>query len=93
MHLAARHNSAAIVELLVNEGASVDLRNGDGDAPLHVAVRKNLAEMSRVLLCRGADVHVRNYFGEHPHDYAREHHKIGALFVLEDYSKTLFSSV
>ena len=87
LHIAAQHNAVQVVELLLDRGANVDMRNNNGDTPLHVAVKNNFAEMTRLLLCKGADMYVKNLLMENVYDVARENHANDARLVVEDYGK------
>ncbi|KAJ3110685.1 hypothetical protein HDU96_006365 [Phlyctochytrium bullatum] len=57
LHLAAaaEHKRPELVRLLVERGANVDDRAGNGFTPLHVAAKDNNVEMAMELLACGAD--------------------------------------
>lgn len=57
LHLAARDGHLPIVQLLIEKGADVNMRNKDGQSPLHLAVRrKNCIDLVKHLISNGADV-------------------------------------
>lgn len=55
LHTAARHGSAAAAEILLQHGANLDARDGEGRNPLHYAAYWYQPEVIRVLLANGAD--------------------------------------
>ena len=60
LHLAARHESAAVAALLIERGAEIDARDGVGWTPLHYAllegVERPALRAANLLLEHGADV-------------------------------------
>jgi hypothetical protein len=54
LHIAAERNQYGIAKILIEQGADVDAKDGDGKTPLH-RVRWNV-EMAKLLLGNGADV-------------------------------------
>ncbi len=59
-------DSMEIVELLLKNGANINLRNRDGETPLTIAVTKNSMELVKFLLENDADINLRNRDGETP---------------------------
>jgi ankyrin repeat protein len=55
LHAAAGENCADTVALLLDRGADVNVKNGDGWTPLIKAASANFPEVARVLLAHGAD--------------------------------------
>jgi hypothetical protein len=74
LHLAVLTNNKEIAEILVDNGAYLDLNANDEDAgtPLHWAVYMGNREMSEFLIERGADVNAMNKSGYRPIDFASE---------------------
>lgn len=70
LHLSACSNSTRVARLLIDNGESVNRRNGVGDTPLHVAARYNAWETADLLIDRGARMNVRNHAAQTPHDIA-----------------------
>jgi uncharacterized protein len=63
---AAKDGQAGIAQDLLNAGAQLDARDGDGDTPLMYAALDNRADVASVLLKAGADVNARNNKGDTP---------------------------
>lgn len=63
LHAAARHGQREMVDLLLNAGAPVNLRQdpGYGATPLHLAAFEGQLAIVRVLADAGADIHARLY--------------------------------
>ncbi|HDR8994476.1 TPA: ankyrin repeat domain-containing protein [Burkholderia vietnamiensis] len=56
----------AIADLLLDYGASIEARDGDGRTPLHLAAQKEDRDLVERLIDRGADVNARGKKGETP---------------------------
>lgn len=63
---AALGGNSEIVELLIQQGASVDARNRDGATALHGAAFLGRVKAAELLLENGADPDARNHRGETP---------------------------
>ncbi|MGO3506832.1 MAG: ankyrin repeat domain-containing protein [Brachybacterium tyrofermentans] len=63
---AARRGDSAQLLPLIDQGAPVDLRDGDGNTPLMLAAYHGHAELVRELAARGADVDLANDRGQSP---------------------------
>jgi ankyrin repeat protein len=63
---AARENCTACAEVLLKNGADIDLPDPDGVSPLHVAVINANWDLARQLIAAGADVNQWDIFGEAP---------------------------
>jgi len=86
LHLAAKNQQLAAVEILIDRGASVNLQNYNGNTPLHVASRATYLEilnskaeaderkkaLVKYLLEARADPFMRNYARQRPIDLASE---------------------
>ena len=59
--MAARAQSASVVQLLVALGAQLDVQTVDGDTPLHLAVASGNLEIVQTLIKAGAPLHTRNH--------------------------------
>ena len=64
----ALHGQTEIVQLLIKNGADVNLKNGDGATPLHSAAFLGRVDVAKLLLENGADVKARNNDGATPMD-------------------------
>lgn len=71
LHLAAQNGDEAMVNLLVTEGALVDVQNRDFATPLHCAVEQGHRAVTRTLLAEGgADVNKEDFFSNTPLHWA-----------------------
>ena len=66
LHLVAYFGVTAIVELLLEEGAEIDLTASDGQTPLHQASKNGHIEVAQLLLEKGADVNATDRGGLTP---------------------------
>ena len=93
VHLAAKHSSPEIVELLLDHGAEVNARvrspgddfwESDGATPLHLAVQYNAdPRVTEALLERGADIRLQSANWASPLDLASESHPAVFALLLE----------
>lgn len=64
IHIAAQNNgNLTMMELLVENGASVNACNLQGNTPLHMAVEFSYYECAKYLVCQGADLNKLNHVG------------------------------
>ena len=63
---AARENCVACVEVLLENGADIDLPDPDGVSPLLVAIMNANWDLARQLILAGADVNQWDIYGEAP---------------------------
>ncbi|SSD61168.1 uncharacterized protein SCODWIG_02929 [Saccharomycodes ludwigii] len=69
VHLACRYNYHKCLELLINVGASLDIRDDvNGDFPLHVAVKYGSLECTKLLIEQGANDKLYNDLSWKPSD-------------------------
>lgn len=59
-----------LIDLLVDQGADMEVRNDDGDTPLMLAVRSDHPEVVDALCKRGCDMHTHGFDNIDPIDYA-----------------------
>ena len=50
VHVAAGNNHADVVELLIDAGADIEVKNNDGRSPLHVASRRGNFQVVKILV-------------------------------------------
>ena len=82
LHVAVHNDRSEVIELLINAGANVDVREGKtGRTSLHVACLNNNVQLVRLLLCH-ADVNARAYDGLTPFDLARSRDNDDVISVL-----------
>ncbi len=81
--VAAWNGHTDIVELLINEGANVNMHAGTGDTALHSAARNGNVEIVILLLDAGADVNdVNNPEWTPLHNAAQNGHKVVAELLI-----------
>ena len=71
LHYAASGPEPAVVQLLLDRGASVDAASSNGTTPLMMAARYGAYGAVEVLLVRGANASLRNERGLSAADFAR----------------------
>ncbi|MFP3168833.1 MAG: ankyrin repeat domain-containing protein, partial [Thermoproteus sp.] len=88
LHIVAGYGYVGKVELLLQHGASPNVRTRHGDTPLHYAVcnskANNVFDVVKVLLAGGADVNVRNIDGRTPLHCAAERGFMSTVKALLD---------
>jgi len=89
MH-AADAGHGTVVRLLLDAGASVNLKNGVQETALHLAARQGRTEVARLLLNAGADFAARDADGRTPLFLAIERGRAGIIELL--HSAALVSS-
>jgi ankyrin repeat protein len=72
-----------VIELLLNRGASIDVRDRRGATALSLAVEAGFTEAVPALLAAGANPNVQDTSGMTPLDLADEHgaHEIAAMLL------------
>ena len=92
LHVAAEYGYSEIVEVLLEHGATPNIRDKDGRTPLHYAAMFGNSKVVEVLLEHGADPNIRNKYGSTPLHYAAafDYPKIVELLPkdLSDYDVT-----
>jgi len=66
LHLAASVGNSLLVELLIESGGDVELRDNDGATPLHVLDGDSATEIGRLLIDSGADLDAKDFSGATP---------------------------
>jgi uncharacterized protein len=64
------NDSLAVIRLLLENGADINVRDNRGQTPLHWAVQEGNADAVKLLVQRGADRSVRDIDGKTPVNYA-----------------------
>lgn len=70
LHLACAHGCKAVVELLVNRGADLNVKDGTETTPLHHLVKNKFDVLAMWLVHCGADIHSKDRKMFSPLDYA-----------------------
>jgi ankyrin repeat protein len=84
LHLAAAESCRRIARLLLDQGADVNARDGEGETALTIATRHRYGhKLAELLLARGADPDVRTRDGRTPLDRARHYGYARLAAVLE----------
>jgi hypothetical protein len=66
LHMAVTNGRVQDVLQLIEAGANMDERNGDGDHVIHVAVSHGRTDVVQILLDHGTDVNVKGRLGNTP---------------------------
>jgi hypothetical protein len=70
LHEAASWGHKEVAELLIDNGADVNVKNGFGQTPLHKAARWGRKEVAELLIAKSADVNAKDMVGKTPLDRA-----------------------
>ncbi|XP_051169281.1 ankyrin-2-like [Leptopilina boulardi] len=71
-----------LVDILLKNGADVNIVNEDGKTPLYVATKLNNIQLVEILLKNGADVNIANHLGETALYVATEENNIQLVDIL-----------
>ncbi|CAH1784600.1 unnamed protein product [Owenia fusiformis] len=63
LHYATRLGRTQIVKMMLQRGASVNLRTHNGDSPLHIAATLGNNDIAAVLIIHGADLYAKDALG------------------------------
>jgi len=80
LHYAA-HSFANIIQLLIDHGANVNVKDQNGKTPLHIAAVVPYMEGMQVLIEHGANVNAVDDNGKTPLDYALEGTPASSFFA------------
>eukprot|EP00983_Pelagomonas_calceolata_P080432 1155146-Pelagomonas_calceolata.AAC.6 len=78
-----RTHSLALLQVLLQRGAEVDKRDGQGNTALHYAAGYGRKEIAELLLDAGADLVALNNNQQKPVDAARTNNEKGMVQYLE----------
>ncbi|XP_057338153.1 putative ankyrin repeat protein RF_0381 [Microplitis mediator] len=84
LHLAARYNNAACIDILVRNDADVNLKNKYGRTPLHVAFRHKNYHFINNILKYGADINAVCNKGHLPLEYIISRKLYGTDYGIDD---------
>jgi ankyrin repeat protein len=71
-----------VVELLLDRGAKINVKDDYGNTPLHLAAEHDAPGIVGILLGRGADPQIRNNEGKLALDVATSHNKTEIVALL-----------
>jgi ankyrin repeat protein len=71
IHYACERNREDIVAYLLECGACIEIKDGDGDTPLIIASKAGFYAMAKFLISKGANPEQRNKNGKRALDYSR----------------------
>lgn len=66
IHTAAQNGYTRIIELLLQSGCDINLKDGTGNTPLHVSAAEGHTEVVRLLVNRGSDINAIDNLGWTP---------------------------
>ncbi|DAZ94561.1 TPA: hypothetical protein N0F65_004177 [Lagenidium giganteum] len=85
LHFAARHDSVAIAQLLIDSNAEIDATTAAGATPLHYAAQSDAVNSAKLLISRGAAVTAREQeFEDTPLHVAAKSKAAGVCALLLD---------
>jgi ankyrin repeat protein len=84
LHYASEKGYTKMVQILLENGANVDIRNYKGQTPLHIAAKKGNVEIVKILLSYGADPEAKDNYDKRPIDYSLENNKKSLLILLTE---------
>ena len=84
LHVAAyRCDNAEIINLLIRNGAEIDIKNDQSETPLMLASENGNIKAMKVLIDNGANVNARSRVYGTPVDYAKRSNAINAIDFLK----------
>ena len=86
LHSAVSFGHISIVELLINNGANVNMASNSGFTPLHIAVDQGNVSFVEFLISKEADVNSKNTAGLTPLNLAEN---LFNMTKLDDYGKVV----
>ncbi len=87
LQLASKHKKPEAAELLIDEGADVNLRSTKGLTPLHYAALHGSIRVATLLIENGADLNIRTLSGQKAIDLARQRAYRPMIQLLNEASK------
>ena len=70
LYIAARNGHYKVSEILLENGADIELHDKNGSTPLHMASYHGHEDIIKLLLSYGANIYKKNHLGEIPSDEA-----------------------
>ena len=84
LHLAVNHENKDVIELLIVEGADVNVIDNEGESPIFMVSSDNI-NLFKLLLVHGADPNIKNNDGRTILDKAYEENLIDIIVLLKSY--------
>lgn len=72
LHWCVKNNQEALVQMLLEAGASPNVKDGLGDMPLHYAAQNKYVKIQRILIKHGADINALGSTGKSAKDLAKQ---------------------
>lgn len=66
VHIVVKERDMSWLAFLIQKGARIDLKDGQGNTPLMLAARLGNLDAARLLIARGAQINAANSLGETP---------------------------
>jgi len=66
IHIVVKERDMSWLAFLIQKGARIDLKDGQGNTPLMLAARLGNLDAARLLIARGAQINAANSLGETP---------------------------
>ena len=83
LHWAVAYRRLAIVKFLLENGASSQIGDIDGDTPLHIAAQYGKLDIAQLLIKEGANINKKNGNGKTPLDIAFYYEKTNLIDFLK----------
>jgi ankyrin repeat protein len=87
LHYACEFGREAVVSLLLENGAKVNVEDIFGNTPLHVASKEGNEDIVALLLEKDADPTITNDDGKTPLQIAQENNKENCIAVLTEFAR------
>ncbi len=84
LHKASRYGHKEIARMLIDAGADINIKDGDGWTPLHWASNNSQIEITKMLIDAGADENVQDNKGRTPLHMAARWNEIEVAKILID---------
>ncbi len=80
----AWHGNKEIAELLIDNGADINIRHWKNTTPLMIAINKKQFDVAKLLIAKGADITLKNKKGQAALDLAKKRKNKDIIKLLEE---------
>lgn len=87
LHVAAENGQSEIAKLLLESGASLDIKDGNGRTPLHFAAEHGKSETAQLLLQLGASIDAKDVTGKSAAEVAMGNGMADTAHLLEELAR------